>query len=69
MISYVKKAAPNAGPKRNEVFSLAARHAAGRTFVAWARRKTFHRSSHHKGIESTTSNSCTWAARIDIPWL
>jgi hypothetical protein len=55
--------------KRNEVFSLAGRHAAGRTFVAWARRKTFHRSGRHKGIESTTSNSCTLAARIDIPWL
>jgi hypothetical protein len=28
-----------------------------------------HRSGRHKGIESTTSNSCTRAARIDIPRL
>jgi hypothetical protein len=57
----------HAQAKRNDVFSLAGRHAAGRAFVAWARRKTFHRSGRHKGIESTTSSSCTWRQELIFP--
>src|SRR5579872_2160995 len=38
-------------PLTRGLFPTCAKHAAGRTFVAWARRKAFHRSSRHKGID------------------